>query len=354
LIHQHWGPIGSIIDDNDSDEEDKGFMEFDPIAPFANPVERKKKKGMDLSRWREFVSGDNSSVADKVAQKTEKEGKSGAALKRNVSRGPPLADADVFSPMKMDVKPNLDTGVPLNESGEAMRSMSDAGCFSSVTDMELDNLNQLHVKKNVKDANPVNFSVERRKHDGVGFSEVRRRQEQSTMVSSSRSNNFKNEQETMSLESQIDAENRARLQGMSPDEIAEAQAEIMEKIDPAILKALKNRAQAKLKKQRSSSSEVGTTVEQSGLQNENTQDAKGFAHSDRDISHTVATTSDNAQSRQDNGAANRSLWNAWSERVEAVRELRFSLEGTVIENDFVQVPKTCKDKILWLILIYFK
>lgn len=348
MIHQHWGPRGGIIDDNDNDEEeeeDKGFMEFDPIAPFANPVERKKKKELDVSRWREFVSDDNRSIDDKVAQKTEKERKSGATAKRNVSRGPPLADADVFSPMKMDVKPNLDTGGRLNESGEGMTSISDDGCFSSVTDMELDNLNQLHVKENVKDANPLNFSVERRKRDGSGFSEVSRRQEQSTMVSSSRSNKFKNEQESMSLESQIDAENRARLQGMSPDEIAEAQAEIMEKIDPAILKALKKRAQAKLKNQRSSSSEVSTTVQQSAQQNENTQDAKGFAHLDRDISHMVATTSDNAQSRQDNAAANRSLWNAWSERVEAVRELRFSLEGAIVENDFVQVPKTCKDKV---------
>jgi hypothetical protein len=348
LIHQHWGPIGGIIDDNDNDEEekeDKGFMEFDPIAPFANPVERKKKKGLDLSRWREIASADNRSIAHQVAQKTEKERKNGAASKRNVSRGPPSA-----VPMKMDVKRNLDTGRRLNESSETMTSISDDGSFSSATDMELDNL-----KENVKDANPVNFSVERRKHDGIGFSEVRRRQEQSTMVSSSRSNNFKNEQESMSLESQIDAENRARLQRMSPDEIAEAQAEIMEKMDVAILKALKKRAQAKLKKQISSSSEVSTTVDQSGVQNENSQDAKGFAHLDHDISHMVATTSDNAQSRQDNGAANRSLWNAWSERVEAVRELRFSLEGAVVENDFVQVPNTCKDKIFLLaLLIYFK
>ncbi|KAF3965968.1 hypothetical protein CMV_009890 [Castanea mollissima] len=436
----HWGPIGSVKDDKDSDnteddEEAKSLMNFEPIAPFANPVQRREKKGLDFNSWREIVPGNNLSMANKVeenilcTQKTEKD-------------------------RKMDVEPNIHACGHQYKSGEAMRSVSEDGCFSSVTDMELENLNQPNLKENVKDASPVDFkgeqefvsknnhiSLERTEYDSIGFPEVLRRREQSTTVSNSRSNNFGNEQESMSLESQIDAENHARLQEMSPDEIAqaqaeimekmnpaiinalkkrgqdklkrqkglnsdvgtnnasiefpeilrrreqsnivsssksnnfgneqesttlesqidaencarlqemspdeiaEAQAEIMEKMDPAIIKALKKRGQDKLKIQNGLSSEAGTNGEVSNPQNRNSQDAKGFAHSDSDFSSKLTTNTKDTQSRQDKGEVQKlvgttssRLWSAWSERVEAVRDLRFSLEGTVIENDFVQVP----------------
>lgn len=335
LIYQHWGPATSVKDDDNGDGnegddgETKVSMEYDPMAPFANPVQRKKKKELDLSRWRELVLDDNSSEENNAEenlsfhQKNEKERKGGSTAKTSMSSNPSLVDANVLSLMKMDVKPILSTHGHIDKSGEAMISASGDGCFNSVKVMELDNLKQLGLKENVKDTGPFNSIVERTK------------------------------QESLSLESQIDAENRARLQEMSPDEIAQAQAEIMEKLDPSILKALKKRGENKLKKQKGSTLEVSTYGEQRILQNENNQDAKGFAHFDRDSSHMV-TTSNNTQSRQDNGelqkssgAASCSSWSIWSDRVEAVRELRFSLDGDVVENDYVQVPGNGKAKFLW-------
>ncbi|XP_042979275.1 transcriptional elongation regulator MINIYO [Carya illinoinensis] len=321
----HWGPAASVKDDNngdgdgEDDEEAKVSMEYDSMAPFANPVQRKKKKELDLSRWRALVSDDKSSATNKAEdlschQKNEKERKGGNTAKTSMSSNPFLADANVFSPMKMDMEPILNAHGHIDKSVEAMISASGDARFSSVNAMELDNLNQLGLKEKVKDTSPFNSIVERTK------------------------------QETLSLESQIDAENRARLQEMSPDEIAQAQAEIMEKLDPSILKALKRRGEDKLKNQKGSTLEVSTYGEQSALQNENTQNAKGFAHFDRDSSHMV-TTSNGTRSGQDkgelqksSGATSCSLWNIWSDRVEAVRDLRFSLDGTVIENDYVQVP----------------
>ncbi|KAJ7947244.1 Transcriptional elongation regulator MINIYO [Quillaja saponaria] len=69
----HWGPIGSKSGDhenddsesNDEDDEDKNFAQFGAMADFANPVHKKKKKGLDFSRWKEHVQGDNSSMAKK-------------------------------------------------------------------------------------------------------------------------------------------------------------------------------------------------------------------------------------------------------------------------------------------------
>ena len=65
-------------------------------------------------------------------------------------------------------------------------------------------------------------------------------------------------------------------------------------------------------------------------------------------SQKVTTSSNITKSGLDNGMEQNvdpvtgSLWNAWSQRVEGVRELRFSLDGTVVENDFVQIPETSK------------
>lgn len=50
---------------------------------------------------------------------------------------------------------------------------------------------------------------------------------------------------SVSLMDDINAENLARLKQMSPDEIAEAQAEIMEKMDPSFIEMLKKRGQNK-------------------------------------------------------------------------------------------------------------
>ncbi|GKD09273.1 transcriptional elongation regulator MINIYO, partial [Tanacetum coccineum] len=48
--------------------------------------------------------------------------------------------------------------------------------------------------------------------------------------------------------SEIDAGNRARLEKMSPEEIADAQAEIMKKMDSALKKILQEKEQDKTKK----------------------------------------------------------------------------------------------------------
>ncbi|EXB94574.1 hypothetical protein L484_022891 [Morus notabilis] len=56
---------------------------------------------------------------------------------------------------------------------------------------------------------------------------------------------------------------------------------------------------------------------------------------------------DNGEARNPSPASG-SLWSTWSERVEGVRGLRFSLDGTIVENDLVQVADTVS-----LLVIYF-
>nr|XP_004292271.2 PREDICTED: uncharacterized protein LOC101298197 [Fragaria vesca subsp. vesca] len=133
----------------------------------------------------------------------------------------------------------------------------------------------------------------------------------------------------VSLESEIDAENRARLQEMSTEEIAQAQDEIMGRLDPALLQVLKRRGEEKLKKQRASGSD--------------NKDQKASPSSHTAMPCVAATNISNHTWTDGlvpiSGQAKGKLWNAWSERVEAVRGLRFSSVGTVVGHSLQQIPQ---------------
>ncbi|KAK9944284.1 hypothetical protein M0R45_009858 [Rubus argutus] len=178
-------------------------------------------------------------------------------------------------------------------------------------------LNQVHPRPN-----PVGDDLKSEQESVLDSSDM-----QIDVIPKSPPVGIQEEQVPISLESEIDAENRARLQGMSTEEIVQAQDEIMGRLDPALLQLLKRRGEEKLKKQRTSSSD------------NNAQ--KASPRSDNAVSH-VATEDTSNHTRTDglvpiSGQAKGKLWNAWSERVEAVRRLRFSSDGTVVS--FNQIPQ---------------
>ena len=137
---------------------------------------------------------------------------------------------------------------------------------------------------------------------------------------------------------------------MSSEEIVQAQAEIMEKMDLALLNLLKKRGQEKLKKQKHSSSNLATNSELGITRENQSNNAINSPNIENNNSQKVTTSSNITKSGLDNGLEQNvdhvsgSLWNAWSQRVETVKELRFSLDGTVVESDFVQIPETSKAK----------
>ncbi|KAF3434785.1 hypothetical protein FNV43_RR21871 [Rhamnella rubrinervis] len=322
----HWGRVdrkmgggeGNVDgeDDEEGDEEVDVSMDLDRIAPFAKPIKRKKKTSMDFSRWRELSQGDKSSMA-------EKSGGTMFCLSKTKN-----GEKDREAIETRDYTED--------KSGEA----------SLVASMELDYSKPQHLQDFGTDTSNINFKNE---VEPVMVNESIKRRGQtcstSAMASCSRSD-LANEQGTTSLESQIDAENRARLQGMSHDEIEQAQAEIMEKMNPALVNLLKKRGEEKLK-QKNCPSDTGTSRELDNALNEIKTDAKSSHFSESGTTHMMTKSiSKNPRSRLDpaevriSKPANSSLWNAWSERVEAIRNLRFSLDGTVTGNDLVQVPET--------------
>ncbi|KAL4319862.1 hypothetical protein GQ457_18G018630 [Hibiscus cannabinus] len=352
----HWVPRSNnrdIVEEDDEDESE--FSNFDPISVFAKPVQRKEKKNLDLSRWKEATqSGDFSLRKGREAnksdnRKTERQKMDGEALG---------AHADIAS-MDVDVESHLIAHRPSAKTDKVLRSELSA---SSITEMDLDALHQSHQQEYVKDANSENISresglmaiddqiiAERMFHTDSAQAQFGRMEKIDTIVPK-QFHNLGNKHGSISLESEIDAENRARLENMSPAEIKLAQDELMQKMDPALLNLLKRRGQQKLK-QKDSTSNLAADGEQRIRHEYQSNNAINTQNIESN-NPTVTTSSNITKSGPDSGMeqdvnpGSGNLWNAWSQRVEAVRDLRFSLDGTVVKNDFVQIPEMSGENVV--------
>ncbi|KAK8522248.1 hypothetical protein V6N13_115223 [Hibiscus sabdariffa] len=354
----HWTPRSNkreIVEEDDDDENE--FANFDPISVFAKPVQKKDKKNLDLSYWKETMQSDDFSMRKgRVANnsdigKTERKKMDGEALGAHAD----IASMDV----DIDVESHLNTRRPSARTDKTMGSELSA---SSVTKMDVDDLLQLHQQEHDKDGNSENISresgsmaiddqvmAERMFHDDSAKAQFGRMEKIDT-TAPKQFHNLGNEHGSMSLESEIDAENRARLANMSHEKIKQAQAELMQKMDPALLNLLKKRGQQKLKKQKDSTSNLAADGELR-ITRENQSNNVINTQNIESNNPTVTTSTNVTKSDLDSGMEQHvnpvsgKLWNAWSQRVEAVRELRFSLDGSVVKNDFVSIPEISGENV---------
>ncbi|KAM7479487.1 hypothetical protein LguiA_027700 [Lonicera macranthoides] len=332
----HWAPKRSGFsgngDDNEDDEESENFTNFDTVAAFANAVQRKQKKSLDFSKWRDLTS-DNSSVSSVPLQKEEN--------KHLVER---LQENQFSEATETTEKINRSVGA---ENGVQLQRMSPNDAKVQDVDMEDTNPELLEAGTNQEQkisgmdicGSPSHMENDNHLHQDVIQVNTKRHNISEPYTTS----NVGDEQGGSSLESQIDAENRAQLNRMSADEIAEAQAELMNKMSPELIQLLKTRGQEKLKK----STNVAASGQGAKLQDKDKISVNASTLSESDMSYKLtAVDSTDTEMEVDNSDGQKltphsgSLWDSWSKRVEAVRGLRFSLDGNVIDSDFAQVPKT--------------
>ncbi|XP_076905908.1 transcriptional elongation regulator MINIYO-like [Bidens hawaiensis] len=271
----HWVPRASnhVIDkdkDDDDEEECEDLTKFNLVAAEANPIQRKQKKGLDFRRWKEIVNNE-----DDVSLYNKKDHKSDGNAKSH------------------DVKKEFNTAksqvVNTHDHNTGNAAIDGNGIRSTV-------------KSNNTTSNPVHVSAPI-------------------------------EHGSTSIETEIDAENRARLEEMSTDEIAEAQAEIMKKMSPEVIKILQKRGQNKMKKNTSITSAAIGSIAEAFSESKSKESMTDNAHS------MIITSPDQIQKELENKEVNSSatsLWDTWSTNVEAARDLRFSLDGDLV-NDYGQV-----------------
>ncbi|CAN1771003.1 Transcriptional elongation regulator MINIYO [Linum perenne] len=292
LTNKNGGNGGSKDDDEaEEGDGDDDPTDFDPISSFANPVERKERKGLDLSRREEDGKRSKNGVSENSTRRLKKDVKVVDVNSRSsLSEVPMAVDETLASAAYVGT--------------DSLHRSYERACVADVSS---------HSWKGV--AESTEEQIMRVKEIKPVFSGT------SNGVSS-----FGVAQRSTGLESEIDAENHARIQNMSPEEIAEARAELMEKMNPSLLNLLKRRGQQKLNKQSLSESDVATKNEPAnGPPNKDSSAHLHVANGDTLTPNSVKHDSDPSSSKS---------WNTWSERVEAARRLRFSLEGNVISADY--------------------
>ncbi|KAL6603896.1 hypothetical protein ACP70R_044257 [Stipagrostis hirtigluma subsp. patula] len=265
----HWGPAPKDGDAEEEDEMDVDDTDYQPVAAVARPVTRKEKKGMDFSRWREFV-GD--------APPKRKQGKPAPAKKFGKQNVEPEAVAPKVG-AAAEGKRGLEGGGVPQVSGNDMEVRAAA---ASVANAEQ--------KRPMKQAEPRDELMEA---GGVRDATL---QGEGMELDGGES----------SIEAEISAENMARLAGMSAGEIAEAQADIVNRMDPKLVEMLRRRGREK----------SGT---RKGVGKSKGQENSGPGKASR------ATPGDWSAGEHAGHS-----WKAWSERVERIRCCRFTLDGYIL------------------------
>ncbi|GAB4853111.1 hypothetical protein Ancab_017295 [Ancistrocladus abbreviatus] len=358
----HWAPkvnefrgVGND-DDQDEEEEDNDTTNYHPIAEFAKPIKRKKKKGLDLRKWRELLPSNNPSISSKEGNNSVISG----LLMQN-AKGEAIEISSQKS--KCDVPSLATISTHFTEGKEEMGAETSTHSVGSISALKLDgfdessrttiNYNGDSESRNGTELQKMSSDDAEMRNDELTLIDKPKTWERDTALSLM-SSGFGYEEAHMSIESQIDAENLALLQKMSRAEVAEAEAEVREKLNPRLLDFLQKRGQQKLEKQRNSGlgSAANNGHGHGGMQVDKNliQDEKGSLVTESIKSPSAMNiTMQNSEKRPDKitvqklSSSAQILWDAWSERVEAVRDLRFSLDGNVVQSDFIHASETGKN-----------
>ncbi|CAA0807709.1 Unknown protein [Striga hermonthica] len=338
----NWSPkAGNFNAINDSDDMDEDVGEEGDsdmmimAAGFAKPVERKEKKGLNFSRWQEIVKNKGNSVLND--KKQEKEFYSDNLKRKFTSPG----DSELHRTSHIDHvnEPCMTLGDDKVLSGREVETGTEVVSeVHSLIDSNSGNIVQLQESQN----DIAKYERERPSEEILADMEM-----QNSLMDSGFSHQKLIVGEKENLESQIDAENRARMAKMSAKEIAEAQAELMAKLDPALINALRKRGLSKVKGQKLSSLDIAGN-EADSMKHEKYYSELTASSGDTISQKPVELAPGDSLLDKDDRASpnktpeNRSMWDAWSKRVEHVRDLRFSLDGSIIDIDLAHVPDAGK------------
>ncbi|KAK9666737.1 hypothetical protein RND81_14G207500 [Saponaria officinalis] len=301
----HWTPASQVVagvggidvvGNDDDGEEENDLANYEPLAEFAKPIEKKKKKGLDLSQWKEALRSDTVSHIQKDSDKNIRKGEERQMIHDHAIRNTEKNRFD--NELSMDIDNNNHSPSDLRDSQLVRSAYND-------------------VDMGFEDCSSTDMVSTEEKNPSLTFGR--------SIVG--------DEQGHMSLESQIDAENRARLDRMSPEEIAEAQEDIKNRINPELLNLLKKRGIKKLEKKASSGLStncVDVLKRADRIEGENGPSVSTLLPETQNNPILPTKPNEDVQNSLSKGS---NVWSTWSKRVEDVRNLRFSLDGNVIEGN---------------------
>lgn len=349
----YWAPKVENFNDNGDaggnaeEDEDEDVDRMDLVAAVANPVQRKEKRSLDFSQWQEIVENEPSSVnhdkkkerhmsppevAHEAGDSTSDKNMQISELENTEScRDSFMLGEKQQENLKMehvqksDMVPSFAARKLVGGGDDNLESQIDSENRVRLANMPVNEIAKAQAEIMAKLKPGLINALKKRGQNKV------RKQENSGFTAQ----RFVGGKDG-SAENQIYFENCVRLADMSAEDITEAQAEVMAKLNPEII--LEKQGQDKIRRQESSLS--GKT---NSLQHEkNTPNIKrrpdNFA-SDKPVEMLTGDAMNDGNS-SDISPKNSIAWDAWSKRVERVRDMRFSLDGNIIISDFVCASNT--------------
>lgn len=328
----------------DDVEEDEDIVDYGLAAPLARPMKKTEKKGLDFSRWRELVDGKQSTSSSKVKQNHES-----AVVPKTVDKG--MGNA---------------VEAPAAAAELCLKRKETESIFLPVTDTSISRVESRKIRA---DFNLDSSEREERKQGEIEYQSVR--QPTAMDVENESLDSTVQHRGKFSMMEDINAENLIRLAQMSPQEIADTQAEIMEKMDPTILAMLKKRGQDKRRNMKAAPAEEKGKASLNGAnlveraKSSYREEAAKFERSEipQDAENRQSETTTSSQKKESSainnewvpsGVRDSESWKSWCERVEKVRSLRFTLDGNVINDDIPMELKNGKPQNVFSRIIFYK
>ncbi|XP_078432116.1 RPAP1-like, carboxy-terminal protein isoform X2 [Wolffia australiana] len=272
----YWTPAAAGKDqEGDEEEGHEDIGDYGLAAPLAGPMKRKEKKDLNFGRLRELLDPNNSSSI-----KEEDESANPEAIKSHLKR------------KELDGKASS----CLSAENRELHS-------GSTTDV---------------------FKSDERKNRGVDFHSVRKSDVMGLLNSKS------DHQGMVSMEDDIDRENILRLSQMSPQEIENAQSELLQKMNPSMLEMLKKRGQDKKGFRRSTAAEEKRQLNLMEEAKLNMMEDANYRITEPAHGEGKGKAESTSGSQKIESSVVSNEWKSWCERVEKVRDLRFSLDGNVV------------------------
>lgn len=329
----HWAPITSEPTEVVDDTEDAGA---ESLAAHAQPIERKNRKDLDFGNWNEKLALEKPAREKSVA--SEKKLKPTLISCSEVGK---QEDLQGQNRIKCDKRQSVDV-VPESSEMSFTSEQKKGGSSARITEKpgEL-----------VPFSSEVNFKEDARhsasmKSDDI-VSHLDRLQvstELDTMkkVTKDDVERAHNKAEREGLKSmtdmeEIDADSSALLQAMSAEEIEEAQSDLLGRLRPEIVEMLKRRGTKNLKKGNKEECELNkgqllAVKDEKKISSSYQNDCIREKQSDMQSSFPNSTQN---KANEGGEASSADLlsneWKIWTDRVEAVRTLRFSLDGNIVE-----------------------
>lgn len=319
----HWAPITSEATEVVDDTEDAGA---ESLAAHAQPIERKNRKALDFSNWNEKLAMEKVKPAREKSVASEKEHKPTLISCNEVGKQEDLGGQNRI---KCDKSQSVDV-VPKSSEMRFTSEQKKGGLSAGIT-AKPDELvlfsSEVNFKKDARHPDLMQVSTELDTVKKVTKDHVER----------AHSKAEREGLKSMTDMEEINAESSALLQAMSAEEIEEAQSELLGRLRPETVEMLKRRGAQKLKKENKEAYELNkgqllAAEDEKKISSSYQNDCINEKQSDMQSSFPKRTknkTNEGGETLSADLLSNE--WKIWTDRVEAVRTLRFSLDGNIVE-----------------------